>query len=74
MSRVCQEIADANFVVDPTGNLPDNLQSAIRNMMGDGIIRTANDTSWAQLKENNSETIDYFIEQLNAELDELANS
>ena len=74
MSRVCQEIADANFVVDPTGNLPDNLQNAIRNMMGDGIIRTANDTSWAQLKENNSETIDYFIDELNAELDELANS
>ena len=68
MSRVCQEIADANFVIDPTGNLPQNLQDPIRQMMGDGIIRTANDTSWAQLKENNSETIEYYIAELNAEL------
>ena len=74
MSKTCKRIADEHFIVDPTGNLPSNLQDPIRALMGDGIIRTSNDTSWAQLKETYSEQVEYYIEQLNAQLDALAQS
>ena len=65
MSEECARIAAANFVIDPTGNLPDNLQNPIRSLMGDGIIRSNDDNSWAQIKERYSEQAQYYIDELN---------
>ena len=68
MSKECKKIADANFIVDLTGDLPDNLQSAMGALGGNGIVRTSNDTSWGQLKEQYKDQVEFYIEQLNADI------
>lgn len=62
------KIAQANRVIDPTFNLGENLDGIVRDFMGDGIIRTANDVSWAQLKESKGEQLEYYIGELNAQI------
>ena len=74
MSDECQKIAQANFIIDLTGNLPDGLQS-VHDRLGNGIIRGgSNPSSWAQLKEANQESFEYYIEELNALIDEYNNA
>ena len=65
MSKECARIASEHFVMDPTGNLPSNLQDAIRNLGGDGIIRSNDDVSWAQLTERYKDQVENLIEELN---------
>ncbi len=59
------EIAARTPVVNYSGNLQDALNSAIA-ALGDGINRTNEPATWAQLKEQYGETIQYYIEELNA--------
>ena len=58
-------IAARTPVVNYSGNLQDQLNSAIA-ALGDGINRTNEPSTWAQLKEQYSETIDYYVEELNS--------
>ena len=51
--------------MDLTGDLPSNLATAL-GRLSDGIIRNSNPSSWAQLKEENRESVEYYIEELNA--------
>ncbi len=68
MSNICKEIADAHIVFDASGNLPDNLQQ-VYSRLGDSIAHGGREPqSWAQLKENNAETFEYYIDDLNAQL------
>ena len=57
-------IAERTPVVYYTGNLQDSLNSAL-GVLCDGINRTNEPATWAQLKEQYSETIDYYTEELN---------
>ncbi len=65
MWDTCRELALANQRIDLTGDLPKNLQDAL-NALSNGIIRTVNPSSWAQLKEQNRDSVEYYIEELNA--------
>ncbi len=57
-------IAARTPVVNYSGNLQDQLNSALATL-GDGINRTNEPSTWAQLKEQYGETIDYYVEELN---------
>lgn len=65
MYDICKQIVQDNVVMFYTGNLSDNLNSAY-NSVSWGINRAGASSSWAQLKEKYSDTIDYYIEELNA--------
>ncbi len=69
MWDTCREIALANQRIDLTGNLPDGLQNTINNL-GNGIIRNTTPSTWAQLKEQNQESFDYYIDELNSLISE----
>lgn len=64
MWDTCKALALANQRMDLTGDLPSNLGNAL-GRLSDGIIRSANPSSWAQLKEENRESVEYYIEELN---------
>ncbi len=65
MWDTCYDLAAANPRIDLTGDLPTNLNNIIGNL-GNGIIRNENPSTWAQLKEQNREAFDYYIEELNS--------
>lgn len=62
----CRELGLAHQRIDLTGDLPSNLQDKVGNLgSGNAIIRNSNPSTWAQLKEQNSEAINYYIDELN---------
>ena len=61
----CEELAARDPIIILEGDVPSNLNSAI-NSLSNSITRAAEPTSWAQLKEQYKETIEYYIEELNA--------
>ena len=65
MYDTCYELVQQNTIMFYTGNLNDGLNNAY-NSVSWGINRAGASSSWAQLKEQYSETIDYYIEELNA--------
>ena len=65
MSDVCKEISERDRVFDLGGNLPSNLGNAL-NGISWGIARSANPSTWGQLKEQYADQIEYYIEELNA--------
>ena len=65
MYDITYDLAYRVPVVHYTGNLQTQLNGAI-NTLCDGINRTNEPATWAQLKEQYAETIDYYIEELNA--------
>lgn len=69
MVDTCYEIAARDPIIILTGDLPSGLSSPL-DAIDTGITRAANPTSWAQLKEQNREAIDYHIEELNAMIEE----
>lgn len=69
MWDVCRELALANQRIDFTGDLPKNLGDALGNL-DNGIIRSANPSSWAQLKEQNRDAVEFYIEELNQRIDD----
>ena len=74
MSKECQRLAQANFLMGSANNIPSGLQS-VMGRLGDSIIRGgSNPSTWAQLKEANAESFDYYIEELNAILEDFSNS
>lgn len=60
----CNELVNNNVRVFQVGNLPTQLQD-IYNGFDWGITRTANASTWAQLKEQYGDSFDYYIEELN---------
>ena len=70
MSKECQRIADANFIIDYSGNLPDGLQTVYGNLARSIVRSGQNASSWAQLKEANRESFEYYIEELNNMIEE----
>ncbi len=69
MSEVCKELCDTNRVFSLGGNLPDNLQNVL-NSLDWGIARSANPTSWGQMKDQYRDQLDYYVEELNALIEE----
>ncbi len=69
MRDECQRIADEHFLFSYCGNLNETLESAINSVCW-GIPRSNSPLSWAQLKENNRDAIEYGVEELNALISE----
>lgn len=69
MYDTCYEIAAADPIIILTGDIPTSLQNPI-NAIEQGITRSAQPTSWAQLKEQHRESIEYYTEELNSLIDE----
>ncbi len=64
MNDLCQELAKANPVVNFSSGCPANLDSAVNNLVNGTTGNNAQ--TWAQLKEQYGETIQYYLEELNA--------
>ena len=71
MSKECQRIADSHFIIDYTGNLPDGLGEACYRLCQSMVRSGMEGSSWAQLKEANRESFEYYIEELNTMIDDL---
>ena len=68
MNDECQELAKNNPIVNFAPGCPSQLSTAVNNC----IIGTTGDnpSTWAQLKETYREQIDYYLEELNAYVEE----
>ncbi len=61
----CKELVQENTIMFYTGNLNSGLNDAY-NALTWGINRGGASQSWAQLKESRAESMNYYIEELNA--------
>ena len=68
MDEICKQLVQDNVVMFYTGDLPTNLNN-IYNNIDWGINRGGAGTSWAQIKESNRESLDYYLQELNAEIE-----
>ena len=68
MDEICKQLVQDNVVMFYTGDLPTNLNN-IYNNIDWGINRGGAGTSWAQIKESNREALDYYLQELNAEIE-----
>ena len=68
MKNECQKIADSHYMFSPAGDLNSNLNDALG--FADAIPRSASPQTWASLKESNRDRIEYYIDELNALIDE----
>ncbi len=64
MDTICYELAAANPIVNFSVGCQPNLQSAVDNLIKG--TTGGNPSTWAQLKEQYSESIEYYVEELNA--------
>ncbi len=69
MYDTCNELVLENTVMFYTGDLPDNLQD-IYNTFDWNIRRSGASSTWAQLKEQKRESFEFYIDELNALIDE----
>ena len=69
MARTCNQIVADNPKMFYTGNLPQGLQD-VYNTFDWNIRRSGATSTWAQLKESNQERFDYYIDELNAMIEE----
>lgn len=69
MYDTCKQLVNEHTVMFYTGDLPQNLNDTY-NRIDWGIHRGGAGTSWAQLKEQNAERLNYYIEELNAMISE----
>ena len=69
MWDICKELGEADVRMFYTGNLPTNLQNAV-DALSTGINRTGAANTWAQLKEANREKVDFYLEELNATIEQ----
>lgn len=69
MHDTCKELVYDNVVMFYTGDLTDNLNN-VYNSIDWGINRGGANTSWAQIKEQNREALDYYLDELNSYIDE----
>ena len=73
MWDTCYNLAASEVQMYYNGNFTDSLNSAY-NSLRDGVARSSDGTSWAQLKENYSETLDYYLEEQNQLIDDYITS
>lgn len=64
MYDTCKELVHANTVMFYTGDLPKNIND-IYNDFDWNIRRSGASSTWAQLKEKNKESFEYYLEELN---------
>lgn len=69
MNRTCNAIVAAEPIMFYTGNLPQKMQD-IYNTFDWNIRRSGASQTWAQLKESNRESFEYYLEELNALISE----
>ena len=63
----CREIAAANIRMYYTGNLPQTAQDAY-NSIDWGIHRSGGANSWAQLREQNADRLEFALDDVNAQI------
>ncbi len=64
----CVNLVKENVRMYYTGNLTDHVEQ-LYNQFDWGVIRTGGANSFAQLKEQNRDQLDYYLDELNAQLD-----
>lgn len=69
MNRTCNAIVAAEPIMFYTGNLPQKMQD-IYNTFDWNIRRSGASQTWAQLKEANRDSFEYYLEELNALISE----
>ncbi len=65
----CYELAQQNISMYYNGNFTDSLNNSY-NSFRDGVARSSTPTSWAQLKEQHTESFEYYLEEQNDLVDE----
>ena len=71
MYDTCNDLVAANTVMFYTGDLPKKIQD-IYNNFDWNIRRSGASQTWAQLKEANRDSFEYYIDELNALIEEYA--
>lgn len=71
MVDTCEKIANAHPRAIVTGDMNDNINSIVASLQY-GPCRSANPSTWAQVKEQNSENLEYLLEEFNFEMDDFA--
>ena len=69
MYDTCKEIADAHPRAIVTGDMTDNINSMVSTFQY-GPCRSADPSTWAQVKEEYREALDYYLLEINSMLDE----
>lgn len=69
MYKHCNELVYANTRIYNTGAIPDNLRGAYDHLDWD-IRRGGAATTWAQLKDKYRDQMDFYCQELNADIDE----
>ena len=69
MYDTCNDIANAHPRAIVTGDLTEGLNNIIANCQY-GPCRSATPSTWAQFKEQNSESLEYYLEELNTMMDD----
>ena len=68
MYKHCNELVEANTRIYNTGAIPQNLRD-IYDRLDWNIRRSGASSTWAQLKEQNRDSMEFYCEQLNADID-----
>ena len=69
----CIDLVKANVRLYYTGNLTDRVEQ-IYNQFDWGVMRTGGANTFTQLKEQNADSLEYYLDELNAMIDEYAYS
>lgn len=69
MYDTCKEIAAAHPRAIVTGDMTEGINNIISGFQY-GPCRSANPSTWAQSKEQNRESLDYYLEEINSLMDE----
>lgn len=69
MYDTCNDIAAAHPRAIVTGDMTDGINNIVASFQY-GPCRSANPSTWAQVKEQNAESLDYYLEEINGLMDE----
>lgn len=69
MYDTCKEIAAAHPRAIVTGDMTDGINNIVASFQY-GPCRSANPSTWAQVKEQNMESLEYYLEEINEMMDE----
>ncbi|HIV11072.1 MAG TPA: extracellular solute-binding protein [Candidatus Faeciplasma avium] len=68
MYDTCKQIAEAHPRAIVTGDMTDGLNNIVASLQY-GPCRSANPSTWAQVKEENRESLEYYLEEINDMMD-----
>ena len=64
----CMDLVRANVRLYYTGNLTDRVEQ-LYNQFDWGVMRTGGSNTFTQIREQNRDTLEYYLDDLNAQID-----